>query len=518
MLSVSFFSWLLAELRRLATALTRLLSFFNRCSARVSPQVETWKHRTRNQLMFSPNITASNDICRIEQAPGAADPLLLRDGTSESSTAPTKRRMIKQSGEAAKRVVVAASAARDEGSSAGAESAPLDSLGATGEGGSEPTLSSRDQTRRGGAVGVSAGTPEGGGPSTESAVEHPSGPQPGFGTDDYDSSRSPQQRRDDDGPAPAKDPSPPPQPRAARGPVVVKTNPKVIQAHATRFPVPEPRKPRQGPWASPIEKPSSSRESVAELLAGAADTSGYDEVPMTPSRVPGVDGDSPQITWGSIDGTPMILDPRATPLPGGSGDGSVSGGPMDVAGFIGTLGGLTPGGRQFEMKELPARDKIAHRLEAVDTRRKRAKLGAGAAADGRGTHTPAPATPLTPRTPGTGKRTPGTTGRRTPGGRGALGKGKSFAAAPSTPAARALAAKLAQRQSADTPFGGGLTPGRQKRRSGRSGRGGSGTKGDGLTPLPSTPARSATPVSGNGRQGASQGKRSSLTDGLLALK
>ncbi|CAN0603677.1 unnamed protein product, partial [Ectocarpus sp. 12 AP-2014] len=51
-----------------------------------------------------------------------------------------------------------------------------------------------------------------------------------------------------------------------------------------------------------------------ELLAGTADSSGYEEVPMTPSRVPGVDGDSPQITWGSIDGTPMILDPRATPL------------------------------------------------------------------------------------------------------------------------------------------------------------------------------------------------------------
>lgn len=77
--------------------------------------------------------------------------------------------------------------------------------------------------------------------------------------------------------------------------VVVKSNPKVIQAHATRFPMlppPAPRPPhaRTGKWASPIESPSSSRESVAELLAGGAkdkDSSGdYSEVPMTPSRVP----------------------------------------------------------------------------------------------------------------------------------------------------------------------------------------------------------------------------------------
>ncbi|CAM9764827.1 unnamed protein product, partial [Hapterophycus canaliculatus] len=311
--------------------------------------------------------------------------------------------------------------------------------------------------------------------------------------------------------SPVKTPaSPSPSAPTPRGPVVVKTNPKVIQAHATRFPVPAPRRPRQGPWASPIEKPSSSRESVAELLAGTRDAPGYEEVPMTPSRVPGVDGDSPQITWGSIDGTPMILDPRATPVPHGSGDDALD---IDVTGLIGALGGVGRGGQQFEVKELPARDKLAHRLEAVDTRRKRAKLGLGAAADGRGTHTPSAATPSTPQTPRTGgKRTPGT-GRRTPAttGKRATGKGKA-AVTPSTPAARTLAAKLAQRQSADTPFGGGLTPGRQRRRSSRSGK--SGGNRDGLTPLPSTPARSATPVAANGKLD----KRSSLTDGLLALK
>ena len=341
--------------------------------------------------------------------------------------------------------------------------------------------------------------------------------------DDSSSSRTPQQPRRNSPPQ-AKGPLPA---RVPRESVAVKTNPKAIQAHATRFPIPAPRQPRGGPWASPIEKPSSSRESVAELLAGTGDASGYEEVPMTPARVPGVDGDSPQITWGSIDGTPMILDPRATPLPGG--DGSLAG-EVGVAGLIGALGGISGGGHQFEVKDLPARDKLAHRLEAVDTRRKRAKLGVGVAVDGRGTHTPAPSTLLTPQTPGTGqrtpatgKRTPGTIGRRTPGGASTPGGGRmsgkrrSGAAAPSTPAARTLAAKLAQRQSADTPFGGGLTPGRQKRRSSRSGRG-SGAKAGGLTPLPSTPARSATPITGSGKLGAAKGKASSLTDGLLALK
>ncbi|CAN0218077.1 unnamed protein product, partial [Hapterophycus canaliculatus] len=54
-------------------------------------QVETWKHRTRNQLMFSPNLAASRDICRIEQEPTAA-PLLLKSGTSKSLVSASKRR------------------------------------------------------------------------------------------------------------------------------------------------------------------------------------------------------------------------------------------------------------------------------------------------------------------------------------------------------------------------------------------------------------------------------------------
>lgn len=482
--------------------------------------------------MFSPNIVASNDICRIEQDPTMAGPLLLKDGTSTSSTEPTERRLIKKSGETARRVKRGSEPAAQRGSAVGDAASP-ESRGADAEGGGEVTSSVGEDHNHAapehtGAPASVASTEQAGTTSEMAAVDDTFRPSVDSDSSDWgggsSSSRTPQQPPDNN-PPPAKGPLPP---RIPRDTVAVKTNPKVIQAHATRFPIPKPRQPRQGPWASPIEKPSSSRESVAELLAGTGESSDYEEVPMTPARVPGVDGDSPQITWGSIDGTPMILDPRATPLPGGN--GSSAGGGMDVAGLIGALGGISAGGHQFEVKELPARDKLAHRLEAVDTRRKRAKLGVGTAADGRGTHTPAPSTALTPRTPGTGqrtpatgKRTPGTIGRRTPrgaktpgGGRGS-GKGKSGTSAPSTPAAQTLAAKLAQRQSADTPFGGGLTPGRQKRRSGRSGKG-SGAKGNGLTPLPSTPARSATPIMANGKLGANKQKPTSLTDGLLALK
>lgn len=460
--------------------------------------------------MFSPNLAASNDVCRIEPAPTEAAQLLVKDGSS-SSTATTKRRAIKQSEEVVKRVARATATSTEE--SADGDCNSSESSGAAAvtvaatEGGCSSSPSSDealtatpDQPHQDEPEKHSAGPPNAGGSTQMTEMDEPFHIPPCLDSnesvDDFGSSES----RVDKPPA-RRRPAPP----VSRGAVVVKANPKVIQAHATRFPVPAPRKPSRGPWASPIEKPSSSRESVAELLAGTADSSGYEEVPMTPSRVPGVDGDSPQITWGSIDGTPMILDPRATPLP------EAGGGAMDVASFMETLGGVVGGvgQQQFEIKDLPARDKLAHRLEAIDTRRKRAKLGAGAAADGRGTHTPAPATPMTPQTPGTGRRTPGT-GKRTPGGGRTPAKGKGKAAAV-TPAARSLAARLAQRQSAGTPFGGGLTPGRQRRRTNRSGVGASANRG-GLTPLPASPAPT------KGKSGAAEGKRSSLTDGLLTLK
>lgn len=252
--------------------------------------------------------------------------------------------------------------------------------------------------------------------------------------------------------------------------------------------------------------------------------------PHTHTKTQGVDGDSPQITWGSIDGTPMILDPRATPLPDGS-----PAAPMDFASVVAALGGDGGlGGRRFEVKDLPARDKLAHRLEAVDTRRKRAKLGLPPA-DGseKPAQTPgsAAATPLTPQTPGTARRTPGTarrtpgTDRRTPGtgrSRDSHGMRGVATARPLTPAARTLVKKMARGKGTDTPFGGGLTPGRQKRQS-RSRRGSSSKEG-GLTPLPGTPSGgmrvgSATPVEGRGAStGAEGAKKSSLTDGLLAMK
>lgn len=237
----------------------------------------------------------------------------------------------------------------------------------------------------------------------------------------------------------------------------------------------------------------------------------------------GLDGDSPQITWGSIDGTPMILDPRMTPLPDGSLPGTMSA--VDIASVAATLGPGRSGGRQFEMKDLPARDKLAHRLEAEDTRRKRARPGT-AATDDRGT---ALRTPGSLRTP---LKTPmSAAGRRDLSSRSPRGPA-SPAPATLTPAGRMLAAKLANRRGGDTPFGGGLTPGSQKKRH-RSSRRGVHGKGDGLTPLPgSTPG--GTPVEGGGRNrlptpvggGDGMGKRSdtekkarsSLTDGLLALK
>lgn len=210
----------------------------------------------------------------------------------------------------------------------------------------------------------------------------------------------------------------------------------------------------------------------------------------------------------------MILDPRATPLPDGAGIEA-----LDVTSLI------SGGGPRFEIKDLPAREKLAHRLEADDTRRKRAKLGLTGAAAAKATPTPS-STPCTPRTPGAG-RTPGSTGRP----RSTRSRQSSAATAATTasltPAARTLALKLARKRSDTTPFGGGLTPGRQTRRREHK-RGRSREKGGELaTPTPSTPgsvvgmAGSGTPRVG-GKDGSSRGgsekMSSSLTDGLLAVK
>lgn len=61
---------------------------------------------------------------------------------------------------------------------------------------------------------------------------------------------------------------------------------------------------------SPLERPNSERSSVAELemLEGREAGARRDIVPMTPLLEPGGGGESPIMTWGSIEGTPMILD------------------------------------------------------------------------------------------------------------------------------------------------------------------------------------------------------------------
>uniref|UniRef100_A0A7N0TED6 Uncharacterized protein n=1 Tax=Kalanchoe fedtschenkoi TaxID=63787 RepID=A0A7N0TED6_KALFE len=79
---------------------------------------------------------------------------------------------------------------------------------------------------------------------------------------------------------------------------------------------------------------------------------GYSFV-KTPSPAPGVD-ESPFITWGEIEGTPMRLEPEETPIGiGGSGDGP-----------------------HFKIPSLPSRDEKAHSLsrEAARKLRERSKM------------------------------------------------------------------------------------------------------------------------------------------------
>lgn len=229
----------------------------------------------------------------------------------------------------------------------------------------------------------------------------------------------------------------------------------------------------------------------------------------------------------------MILDPRMTPLADGSMPGTMSAVDIaSVAAALGTAGGS--GGRYFEIKDLPARDKLAHRLEADDTRRKRARPGGLSSTDndrGSALRTPGSLrTPISSRTPRPGRRadgggsTPGPARRRESSMRG--GVSASPASVTLTPAGRTLVAKLASRRSGDTPFGGALTPGPQKKRQ-RSTRNGSTREGLtpllGSTPLEGASARLVTPVGGimgrsRGGEAGQDKAQSSLTDGLLSLK
>lgn len=306
--------------------------------------------------MFSPNLVASRDTCRLEEEPAPAAPLLLTGATSKSGT---KRRMIKQAGEvgravrAGSRTSAAAAAAATAAAATAADKVDTDDdddkdedvgvsdddnddgvdIGDNDDGDDDDDsdddidVGGDDDVDVGGGgdidVGDDSGDPsqslgavgiEGlraattvramANPTSErdprtrdllgkgqrprvAAVEQPAAahgvegrteenlPVPGW--DDVPESPQPHDKTSVESQPPRAVP---------RAPVVVQTNVKTIQAHATRFPVPQARHPRQGAWASPIERPSSSRESVAELLAGNAEASDYAEVPMTPSRVP----------------------------------------------------------------------------------------------------------------------------------------------------------------------------------------------------------------------------------------
>ena len=293
--------------------------------------------------MFSPNLVASRDTCRLEEEPATSAQLLLTGASSNSST---KLWLLKQAGKVGKAARVRSRRSTAAATAAAAVDADVDSGhddddddddevdGDIGnddgdndnEGDSDPDLyidvendddsdtvdvgeDNNDPSQVPRAVGIEhwqtvATVPPVTSPASEptpstrdqssidrrprvAAVEQPTVAQ---GTDG---------RAEENVPAPGLDDVPEspqpygkasvgsqPAPAVPRTPVVVQTNVKTIQAHATRFPVPQARPPRQGAWASPIERPSSSRESVAELLAGTADASDYAEVPMTPSRVP----------------------------------------------------------------------------------------------------------------------------------------------------------------------------------------------------------------------------------------
>ena len=302
--------------------------------------------------MFSPNLVASRDTCRLEEEPAPTAPLLLTGPASKSGT---KQRLIKQAGEgrrrarAGSRTSAAAAAAAAAATASATADADVDidkdddnddgvgvgdndndDVGGS-DGGSDDDGDDDDDSDDDIDVGedgyIDVGDDNGDPPQSPAVVEieslravvtvramaHPASERNPRTRDESGNAQRPrvaaaeqptvahevEGRTEEDLPVPGlgdvpESPQPrgktsveSPPPRAVpRAPVAVQTNVKTIQAHATRFPVPQARQPRQGAWASPIERPSSSRESVAGLLAGNVEASDYAEVPMTPSRVP----------------------------------------------------------------------------------------------------------------------------------------------------------------------------------------------------------------------------------------
>jgi protein DGCR14 len=75
---------------------------------------------------------------------------------------------------------------------------------------------------------------------------------------------------------------------------------------------------------------------------------------VPPSPAPGVDDDTPVMTWGDIEGTPLILDATQTPLD------------LSAAGT----------GSRFHIQSMSSRESLAH---ALDVRNKAKKAAAAAA-------------------------------------------------------------------------------------------------------------------------------------------
>lgn len=229
-------------------------------------QVDTWKHRTRNQLMFQPTLDSSNDTCKVEQGP---EPGMLLEGAASTIEARSGRSLITQQAEDASEVAHGVEQGRKAATSA--HKAGKKPANRSLENSSSESEPSEERRARADAKDNYM--------CTSDFVDESERQQPSS----EDTSTEDQRARAVDGPATA-----PRAPRASRTSIVLKTNAKGIQAEATRFPVPKAKPRPAGAWASPIESPNSARGSVKELLAGetTGDTQEYAEVPMTPSRVP----------------------------------------------------------------------------------------------------------------------------------------------------------------------------------------------------------------------------------------
>jgi len=206
---------------------------------------------------------------------------------------------------------------------------------------------------------------------------------------------------------------------------------------------------------SPIELARSDLSSLSsESTAPAAVSSGNQGfVPMTPVVVPGGGGQSPFITWGDIEGTPLRVTESFEPS----------------------------SSRGFRINQGSYREKLATSLENKARRR------------------PGSSTPLVYHRDSTTTITTPTTAPSRKRGPGAL-----------TPAAESLARKLAEQSNQSShPFGGAASQLRESYANKKSTTGGGSTMSTPMMPL----RRMATP-SGSGSAKALKG--TSVTDNLLA--